>query len=159
YDEAAGKSCLDALSAALAGDCSYASIQFNIQGLNADACAHVVSGDVPTGGTCTSGAECVAGDTCSYQFTGQMCLATCRPSDPALMPGDTGAPCSNSSGTCKTGLACVPSADYKTGTCGAPPGAGAACFGSTFDSRRGCAAGLICDVNANMPTCVPEKQQ
>jgi hypothetical protein len=114
-----GSACIAALRAA---SCTNGLID----AFGTDACAHIFTPEVATGGACQNSVECIAG-YCSAQTSG--CMGACV----AFIP--TGASCANATGNCATTDFCEPI----SGLCTARGGAGFSCMGSSY-----CQSGLHC---------------
>jgi hypothetical protein len=114
-----GSACIAALRAA---SCTNGLID----AFGTDACAHIFTPEVATGGACQNSVECIAG-YCSAQTSG--CTGACV----AFIP--TGASCANATGNCATTDFCEPI----SGLCTARGGAGYSCMGTSY-----CQSGLHC---------------
>ncbi len=136
----------------------------------APGCSGLVTGTIPSGGTCIANAECAGSAMTCFQTTAQSstgCAGTCIAAG-TMCISDTdctgGRVCSNGScatpnpaagangqacgqnESCQQGLTCLASGSSMT--CGAPPTAGQPC-----DVTDGCAPGLWCDLTLPTPTC------
>jgi hypothetical protein len=153
-------------------------------------CANVIVGNVARGGACDGTDQCENSDTCAMSTScagtcqappglGEACNPDCAPhlrcptvQEP--MPGicqtrpTAGQPCTAGSfGQCDDGLVCIAAADFASGACQAPGGAGDRCmiYISDIDLSAGvqqprgaCQAGLICDFTQAVPVCAAAKQ-